>query len=130
MVIEKVWRTIGESAIAILLPASLSETYWEEARSTACYIYNRSPGADIDGHPKSLVEQYNDMTPHVLHFKIFGTKCYPTVLNKPKGNHNPKALLGIFVGYQDQQPKGWKTYLPGSNEFIITEHVHFENEKF
>ena len=130
MVIERVWRTIGESAIAMLLTASLSEPYWEEARSTACYIYNRSPGAHIDLHPKSPFEQYYDMSPHVLHFKIFGTKCYPTVLNKPKGNHNPKALLGIFVGYQDQQPKGWKIYLPGSNEFIITAHVHFENEKY
>jgi len=32
-----------------------------------------------------------------MHFKIFGSKCYPTVLNQPKGNHDPKELLGIFV---------------------------------
>ena len=32
MIIERVWRTIGESAIAMLLTASLSEIYWEEAR--------------------------------------------------------------------------------------------------
>ena len=70
------------------------------------------------------------MEPNVLHFKIFGSKCYPTVLNRPKGNHNPKALIGIFVGYQEQQLRGWKIYLPGSNEFIITAHVHFENDKF
>jgi len=38
MVIERVWRTIGESAIAMLLTASLSEIYWDEARNTACYI--------------------------------------------------------------------------------------------
>ena len=89
MVIERVWRTIGESAIAMLLTASLSEIYWEEARNTACYLYNRVPGAHIDVHPKSPYEQYYDMVPNVLYFKIFGTKCYPTVLNKPKGNHHP-----------------------------------------
>jgi hypothetical protein len=108
MVIERVWRTIGESAIAMLLTASLSEIYWEEARNTACYIYNRSPGAHLDQHALSPYEQYYKMEPNVLHFKIFGSKCYPTVLNRPKGNHNPKALIGIFVGYQEQQLRGWK----------------------
>ena len=33
MVIERVWRTIGESAIAMLLTSSLSEIFWEEARN-------------------------------------------------------------------------------------------------
>ena len=45
MVIERVWRTIGESAKAMLPTANLSEVYWEEARKTACYLYNRSPNA-------------------------------------------------------------------------------------
>jgi len=51
-------------------------------------------------------------------------------MNKPNGNHDPKALIGTFVGYQEQQLHGWKIYLPGSNEFIITAHVHFENDKY
>ena len=38
--------------------------------------------------------------------------------------------MGIFVGYQEQQLRGWKIYLPDSYEFIITAHVHFENEKY
>ena len=32
MIIERVWRTIGESAIAMMLTAFLTEVYWEEAR--------------------------------------------------------------------------------------------------
>ena len=48
MIIERVWRTIGESAIAMLLTADLSEPYWEETRKTACYLYNRSPGAHTE----------------------------------------------------------------------------------
>ena len=36
MIIERAWRTIGESAIAMLLVASLSEIYWQEARNIAC----------------------------------------------------------------------------------------------
>ena len=48
MVIERVWRTIGESAIDMLLTANLSEPYWEEARKTACYLYNRAPSAHCE----------------------------------------------------------------------------------
>ena len=32
MIIERVWRTIGESAIAMLLIANITEVYWEDAR--------------------------------------------------------------------------------------------------
>jgi hypothetical protein len=101
MIIERVWRTIGESAIAMLLTASLSEIYWQEARNTACYLYNRSPGAHVVAHPVSPFELYYGKPPHVLHFKIFGSRCYPVELVKDKGNHGPKAQIGLFVGYQD-----------------------------
>jgi len=130
MVIKGVWRTIGESAIAMLITSSLSEIFWEEARNTACFLCNRSPGAHTASHPTSPYEQYYGMQPHVLHFKVFGSKCYPTRLDRPKGNHTPKAEVGIFVGYQEQQLRGWRIYLPYHDKFIITAHVHFENDKF
>jgi len=34
MVIERIWRTIGELAIAMLLTSSLSEIFWDDARTT------------------------------------------------------------------------------------------------
>ena len=55
----------------------------------------------------------------------FGSTCYPVNLVKDKGNHDPKAWAGIFVGYQDQQLSGWRIYLPRSNEFIVTAHASF-----
>ena len=129
MVIERVWRTIGESAIAMLLTAELSESYWEEARKTACYVYNRSPGAHEDASPVSPYQQYYGIAPHVSHLQIFGTKCYAKDPTKDKGNHEQKAWPGIFVGYQDQQPIGWRIYLPESDEFIITAHATFEDHR-
>jgi len=108
MVIERVWRTIGESAIAMMLTSNMSETYWEEARKTACYVYNRSPGAHDETSSISPYEQYYGIQPQVSHLKIFGTKCWALNPTKDKGNHDPKAWPGIFVGYQDQQPKGYR----------------------
>jgi hypothetical protein len=129
MIIERVWRTIGESAIAMLLTANLSETYWEEARKTACYVYNRSPGAHEDVSSMSPYQQYYGILPHISHLKIFGANCYALNLVRDKGNHKPKAWPGIFVGYQDQQPIGLRIYLPASNEFIITAHAEFEDHR-
>jgi len=57
MVIKRVWRTIRESAIAMLLTASLSEVFWEEARSTAYFLYNLYPGAHSVSHPTSPYKQ-------------------------------------------------------------------------
>ena len=101
MIIERVWRTIGESAIAMMLTASLSEMYWEEARKTACYMYNRSPSTYEVNLTTSPYESYFGTVPSVSHLKIFGSTCYPVNLTKAKGNHEPKAWPGIFVGYQD-----------------------------
>jgi len=100
MVIEWVSSTIGESTIAMLLTSSLSEIFWEEARNTACFLYNRSPGAHKAIHPTSPYKQYYGIQPHVLHFKVFGSKCYSTWLDRLKGNHTPKAEVGILVGYR------------------------------
>ena len=68
---------------------------------------------------------YFGVKPSVSHLRVFGSTCYPVNLVKKKGNHEPKAWPGIFVGYQDQQLSGWRIYLPTSNEFIITAHASF-----
>ena len=91
MIIERVWRTIGESAIAMLLTADLSEPYWEEARKTACYLYNRSPSAHTETNPLSPYESYFKVKPHVKNLRVFGSTCYPTNLVNNKGNHETKA---------------------------------------
>jgi len=131
MVIERVWRTIGESAIVMLLTSSLSEIFWEEAKITSCFPKkkNRSPGAHTANHPTSPYEQYYGMQQHVLHVKVFGSTCYTTRLDRAKENHTSKAEVGIFGGYQEQQLRSWMIYLPYHDMFIITAHVHFENDK-
>jgi len=106
-IIERVWRSIGESATAILLTEDLFESYWEEARKTACYLYNRSPRAHSDSNPVSPYEQYFGIRPHISHLRVFGSKFYPTRLTGLKDNHEAKAWEGNFVGYQEQQLVGW-----------------------
>jgi len=91
MIIERIWRTIGEPAIAMMLTSNMSETYWEEARITAYYVYNKSPGAHNDISSTSPYEQYYGVQPQVSHRQIFVSKCWAFNGTKDKGNPDPKA---------------------------------------
>ena len=49
-VIERIWRTISEAAIAMLLTAELPEKFWQEARKCAGHVYNRM----VCAHPEAV----------------------------------------------------------------------------
>ena len=68
-VIERIWRTITEAAIALLLTAELPETYWQEARKCAGHVYNRMVSAHPEKYPKSPFEELFGVKPHVAHFQ-------------------------------------------------------------
>jgi len=70
MVIERVWRTIGESAKAMMLTSNMSETYWEEARKIACYV-KTGLGAHDETSSISPYEQYYGIQPQVYHLITF-----------------------------------------------------------
>ena len=40
---ERIWKTIAEMAIAMLVDSGLPKNFWEEARKHAVYIYNIVP---------------------------------------------------------------------------------------
>jgi hypothetical protein len=122
-VIERSWRTIGEAATAMLLTAGLSETYWEEARRCAGFIYNRLPrkGNDIN---KSPFEVFFNKKPHINYFKVFGSIAYVHKPNKTK-DHGAKAWKGVFVGYESSHQQGYRVFLPETNEIIVSAHVKF-----
>jgi len=61
---------------------------------------------------------------------LFGSKCYATVLNKPKGDHIIKAVRDIFAVYQDQQSVGRRIYTPDNNEYLNTTHAQLKNNKY
>ena len=122
--IERTWRTISESSIAMLLTANLTEPYWEEARRTAGYIRNRIVG----GHPSldtlSPFEKFFGIKSHIRHFKVFGVWAFPRI-PVHLGDHTAKADKGIFVGYSDETMGGYRIYFPLTNSFGHSNHVTF-----
>nr|GFC06752.1 retrovirus-related Pol polyprotein from transposon TNT 1-94 [Tanacetum cinerariifolium] len=96
-VVERCNRTLIEAARTVLIYAQAPLFLWAEAVATACYTQNRS-----------IIRLRHGKTPYVLlHNKlhelsflhVFGALCYPTNDSENLGKLQPKADIGIFIGY-------------------------------
>ena len=126
-IIERVWRTITDSSVSMLIYSKLSEFFWQYARQTAVFIYNAIPGSHPEVQNLSPDERFYGRKTSVTHLQIFGSVCFVTIMNKTK-DHQPKSIKGIFVGYPSQQPLCYKVFISGPPSYIIiSTHVRFIN---
>ena len=123
-VIERIWRTITEAAIALLLTAELPETYWQEARKCAGHVYNRMVCAHPEKYPKSPFEELFGVKPHVAHFQPWGCIAFSLIHVKPK-NHTKRGDMCVFVGYSDRYHVVYRLYSLTTKDFIITSDATF-----
>nr|GEY36332.1 retrovirus-related Pol polyprotein from transposon TNT 1-94 [Tanacetum cinerariifolium] len=93
------------------------------AVATACYTQNRS-----------LIRLRHEKTPYeILHNKlsdlsflhVFGALCYPTKDSKNLGKLQPKANIGIFIGYAPIK-KAFRIYNRRTRRIIKNIHVDFD----
>nr|GFB17063.1 putative ribonuclease H-like domain-containing protein [Tanacetum cinerariifolium] len=89
-VVERRNRTLIEAARTILIYSQAPLFLWAEAMATACFTQNRS-----------IIRLRHGKTPYeLLHsFHVFGAHCYPTNDSENLGKLQPKADIGIFIGY-------------------------------
>ncbi|GJV79160.1 retrovirus-related pol polyprotein from transposon TNT 1-94, partial [Tanacetum coccineum] len=96
-VIERRNRTLIEVARTMLIYAKASLFLWAEAVATACYTQNRS--IVRLRHGKTPYELLHEKLPDLSFFHVFGALCYPTNDSENLGKLQPKADIGIFIGY-------------------------------
>nr|GFB30160.1 hypothetical protein [Tanacetum cinerariifolium] len=93
------------------------------AVATACYTQNRS-----------IVRLRHGKTPYeILHNKlfdlsflhVFGADCYPTNDSENLGKLQPKADIGIFIGYAPTNKAFW-IYNRRTRRIVETIHVDFD----
>ncbi|GJR07116.1 retrovirus-related pol polyprotein from transposon TNT 1-94 [Tanacetum coccineum] len=70
---------------------------WAEAVATACYTQNRS--MIRRRHGKTPYELLHNKPPDLSYLHVFGALCYPTNDSENLGKLQPKADIGIFIGY-------------------------------
>ncbi|GJS33638.1 retrovirus-related pol polyprotein from transposon TNT 1-94 [Tanacetum coccineum] len=94
-----------------------------EAVATACYTQNRS--IICLRHDKTPYELLHDKLPDLSFFHVFGALCNLTNDSENLGKLQPKANIGIFIGYAPTK-KAFQIYNRRTKRIIETIHVDFD----
>ncbi|GKA47906.1 integrase, catalytic region, zinc finger, CCHC-type containing protein [Tanacetum coccineum] len=122
-IVERRTRTLIEAARTMLIYAKALLFLWAEAVATACYTQNRS--IIRLRHGKTRYELLHDKLPDLSFFHVFGALCYPTSDSENLGKLQPKADIGIFIGYAPTK-KAFQIYNRRTRRIIETIHVYFD----
>ncbi|GJX66965.1 putative ribonuclease H-like domain-containing protein [Tanacetum coccineum] len=122
-VVERRNRTLIEAARTMLIYAKAPLFLWAEAVATTCYTQNRS--MIRRRHSKTPYELLHDKPPDLSYLHVFGALCYPTNDSENLGKLQPKADIGIFIGYAPTK-KAFRNYNRRTRRIIETIHVDFD----
>ncbi|GJU55193.1 retrovirus-related pol polyprotein from transposon TNT 1-94 [Tanacetum coccineum] len=76
-------------------------------------------------YSKTPYELLHDKPPDLLYLYVFGALCYPTNDSENLGKLQPKAGIGIFIGYAPTK-KAFRIYNRCTRRIIETIHVDFD----
>ncbi|GJZ52381.1 putative ribonuclease H-like domain-containing protein [Tanacetum coccineum] len=122
-VVERRNRTLIEAARTMLIYAKAPLFLWAEAVATACYTQNRS--MIRRHHGKTPYELLHDKPPDLSYLHVFGALCYTPNDSENLGKLQPKADIGIFIGYAPTK-KAFRIYNRRTRRIIETIHVDFD----
>nr|GFB09327.1 hypothetical protein [Tanacetum cinerariifolium] len=125
-VVERRNRTLIEAARTMLIYAQALLFLWAEAVATTCFTQNRS--IIRLRHGKTLYELLHSKLYDLSFFHVFGALCYPTNDSENLGKLQPKADIGIFIGYAPTK-KAFRTYNRRIRRIVETIHVDFDELK-
>nr|GFA11973.1 hypothetical protein [Tanacetum cinerariifolium] len=94
-----------------------------QAVATACFTQNRS--IIRLRHGKTPYELLHSKLPDLSFFHVFGSLCYPTNNNENLSKLQPKADIGIFIGYAPTK-KAFHIYNRCTRGIVETIHVDFD----
>ncbi|GKC61209.1 retrovirus-related pol polyprotein from transposon TNT 1-94 [Tanacetum coccineum] len=122
-VVERRNHTLIEAARTMLIYAKALLFIWAEAVATACYTQNRS--IICLRYDKTPYEILHDKLPDLSFFHVFGALCNPTNDSENLGKLQPKADIGIIIGYAPTK-KAFRIYNRRTRRIIKTIHVDFD----
>nr|GEY60144.1 retrovirus-related Pol polyprotein from transposon TNT 1-94 [Tanacetum cinerariifolium] len=122
-VVERCNRTLIEVACTMLIYAQAPLFLWSEAVATACYTQNQS--IIRLRHRKTPYELLHNKLPSLSFLHVFGALCYLTNDSENLGKLQPKADIGIFIGYAPTN-KAFRIYNRRIRRIVETIHVDFD----
>nr|GEW58023.1 putative ribonuclease H-like domain-containing protein [Tanacetum cinerariifolium] len=125
-VVERRNRTLIEAARTKLIYAQALLFLWAEAVATVCYTQNRS--IMRLRHRKTSYKLLHNKLHDLLFLHVFGALFYPTNDSENLRKLQPKADIGIFIGYA-QTKKAFRIYNKRTRRIVETIHVDFDELK-
>nr|GFA13005.1 hypothetical protein [Tanacetum cinerariifolium] len=122
-VVERRNHTLIEATRTMLIYAQAPLFLWAEAVATACFTQNRS--IIRLRHGKTPYELLHNKLPDLSFFHVFGALYYPTNDSENLGKLQPKADIGIFIGYAPTK-KAFRIYNRHTRRIVETIHVDFD----
>nr|GEX28840.1 integrase, catalytic region, zinc finger, CCHC-type, peptidase aspartic, catalytic [Tanacetum cinerariifolium] len=122
-VVERRNHTPIEAPRTMLIYAQAWLFLWAEAVATACFTQNRS--IIRHRHGKTPYELLHNKLPDLSFFYVFGALCYLTNDSENLGKLQPKADIGIFIGYAPTK-KAFRIYNRYTRRIVETIHVDFD----
>nr|GFC12318.1 retrovirus-related Pol polyprotein from transposon TNT 1-94 [Tanacetum cinerariifolium] len=122
-VVERRNRTRIKADRTMLIYAQAPLFLWAEAMATTCFTQNRS--IIRLQHGKTPYELLHSKLPDLSFFQVFGALYYPTNDSENLGKLQPKANIGIFIGYAPSK-KAFRIYNRGTRRIVETIHVDFD----
>nr|GFA66058.1 retrovirus-related Pol polyprotein from transposon TNT 1-94 [Tanacetum cinerariifolium] len=122
-VVERRNRTLIEAARTMLIYTQAPLFLWAVAVATACFTQNHS--IIRLRHGKTPYELLHSKLLYLSFFHVFGALCYPTNDSENLGKLQPKADIGIFIGYAPTK-KAFRIYNRRTRRIMETIHVHFD----
>ncbi|GJV10794.1 zinc finger, CCHC-type containing protein [Tanacetum coccineum] len=125
-VAERMNRTLIEAARTMLADSLLPTTFWAEAISTACYIFNRVRVTKPQN--KTPYELLFGHKPIISYIRPFG--CHVTILDTLSmlGKFDGKSDEGFLVGYS-LNSKAYRVYNLVTKRVEVNLHVNFLEDK-
>nr|GFC03203.1 hypothetical protein [Tanacetum cinerariifolium] len=134
-VVERHNRTLIEAARTMLIYTQALLFLWAEAVATRLwqpYVIHRIDPLFVFDMEKLRMsfcttpyELLHSKLPDLSFFYVFGALCYPTNDSENLGKLQPKADIGIFIGYAPTK-KAFRIYNRRTRRIVETIHVDFD----
>jgi hypothetical protein len=122
---ERPWRTIRESAFAMLHSMAVPNSMWSCAVSTAVYLRNRTYSRHVGLTDGIILTFLTSSVPDASKFCVFGCAVFAKVPDKLRRKLGEKAFRGVMDGYPPNAP-GYRVYSPETRRITTSVHVVFQ----
>jgi hypothetical protein len=127
-IVERANRIVFEMARSMLMHAGLHSVFWGPAVLTACYLMNLR--LCVNDKTKSAYEMWHGHKPPVKHLRVFGCDAFVHVPKDDRRKMDPKAIKGIFIGYDRVRENGYRVYDITNHRVIVSRDVMFYEKNF